>query len=116
MDFVKELERLEPFGNGNEKPVFVQKDVKLLSGRILGKNRNCGKYRVCDETGTACDMMYFGDMDKWHEFLREKYGQSAVDDLYDGRAYNMKVSIAYYPDINSYQGRESVQIVMSDFT
>ena len=116
MDLVKEFSKLEPFGTGNTKPMFAQKDVKLLSGRILGKNKNCGKYRVSDDSNNYFDMMYFGDMDKWHEFLREKYGQSALDELYDGRAYNMKVSIAYYPDINSYQGRETVQIVMSDFT
>ncbi|SFP58395.1 single-stranded-DNA-specific exonuclease [Butyrivibrio proteoclasticus] len=116
MSLVKEFNKLEPFGAGNIKPMFAQKDVKLLSGRILGKNKNCGKYRVSDDSNNYFDMMYFGDMDKWHEFLRDRYGQSAVDDLYDGRAYNMKVSIAYYPDINSYQGRESVQIVMSDFT
>ncbi len=116
MELVREFSRLEPFGTGNSKPMFAQKDVTLLSGRILGKNKNCGKYRVSDDSNNYYDMMYFGDMDKWHDFLSEKYGQGAVDDLYNGRGYNMKVSIAYYPDINSYQGRESIQIIMNDFT
>ena len=115
MDLVREFSKLEPFGNGNIKPSFAQKDVTLLSGRIMGKNKNCGKYRVSDGDNNTYDMMYFGDMDKWHDFLREKYGQDAVDDLYSGYACNMKVSIAYYPDINSYQGRESIQIVMNDY-
>ena len=117
IDLVREFSILEPFGNGNPKPVFAQKDVSLLSGRILGKNSNCGKYRVSDSSNTICDMMYFGDMDKWNSFLAEKFGQEKVDDLYrgisDGR---MKISIAYYPDINSYQGRESLQIIMNDYT
>ena len=117
IDLVREFSILEPFGNGNPKPVFAQKDVTLLSGRILGKNSNCGKYRVSDASNTVCDMMYFGDMDKWNSFLAEKFGQEKVDDLYrgisDGR---MKISIAYYPDINSYQGRESLQIIMNDYT
>ena len=81
MDFVRELELLEPFGNGNEKPLFVQKDVRLLSGRILGKNRNCGKYRVSDETGRACDMMYFGDLDSFNQFLKCEYGEDSVEEL-----------------------------------
>lgn len=115
-DLVKEFDMLEPFGNGNPKPVFAQRDVVLLSGRILGKNRNCGKYRVTDGCGRFFDMMYFGDMDKWHDFLAEKYGQKMVDDLYEGKSDgSMKVNIAYYPDINTYQGRESLQIVMNDF-
>lgn len=116
MDLVREFEKLEPFGNGNTKPIFAQRDVALLSGRILGKNKNCGKYRITDESGLMYDMMYFGDMDKWHEYLRENYGKKAVDDLYLGNTDgSMKVSIAYYPDINSYQGRDSLQIVMNDY-
>lgn len=117
MDFVKELERLEPFGNGNEKPVFVQKDVKLLSGRILGKNRNCGKYRVCDESGRTCDMMYFGDLDSFNEFLESEFGAEGVENLYAGEVKDsMTIKAAFYPNINSYMGRESVQLVMSDYS
>ena len=116
IDLVREFERLEPFGNGNTKPIFAQRDVVFLSGRILGKNRNCGKYRVTDESGKIYEMMYFGDMDKWHDYLSEKFGQDAVDDLYSGNTDgSMKVNVAYYPDINSYQGRESLQFVMNDF-
>ena len=117
MDLVKEFKKLEPFGTGNPKPSFAQKDVSLLSGRILGKNKNCGKYRVTDGS-KIYDMMYFGDMERWHDFLTERYGQSILDDLYNnGREDGMvKVSIAYHPDINSYMGRESLQIIMEDFT
>ena len=116
MELVREFERLEPFGNGNTKPIFAQRDVVLLSGRILGKNRNCGKYRISDESGQIYDMMYFGDMERWHDYLSEKFGQEAIDDLYSGNTDgSMKVNIAYYPDINSYQGRQSLQFVMSDF-
>lgn len=117
MDFVKELEMLEPFGNGNEKPIFVQKDIRLLSGRILGKNKNCGKYRVCDETGTACDMMYFGDLENFNRFLEDEYGAGRVEALYAGEAGQaMTIKAAFYPNINSYMGRESVQLVMSDYS
>ena len=116
MELVREFEKLEPFGNGNSKPVFAQRDVVLLSGRIMGKNRNCGKYRISDEQGKMYEMVYFGDIDKWHQALADRYGQKAVDDLYDyNKDGEMKVNIAYYPDINSFQGRESLQIVMNDF-
>ena len=116
MELVREFEKLEPFGNGNSKPIFAQRDVVLLSGRILGKNKNCGKYKVTDESGKVYEMIYFGDMDKWHQALLQKYGQAAVDELYDWNANgNMKVNVAYYPDINSYQGRESLQFVMNDY-
>lgn len=117
MDLVREFERLEPFGNGNVRPVFAQREVALLTGRILGKSSNVGKYRVCDESGAAYDMMYFGDMGKWHDFLSDKFGEESVRELYNGRSDGqMKIKIAYYPDINSYNGRMSLQIVMNDFS
>ena len=117
MDLVREFKLLEPFGSGNPKPSFAQRDVSILSGRIIGKNKNCGKYRVSDG-GRIYDMMYFGDMERWHDFLSERYGQGILDDLYNnGREDGgVKVSIAYHPDINSYMGRESLQIIMEDFT
>ena len=117
MDLVKEFSILEPFGTGNTKPLFAQRDVSLLSGRIMGKNKNCGKYRVTDEGGKLYDMLFFGDMERWHNFLKEKYGENNVENLYSGTTDGtMKVSIAYQPDINTYQGRESIQIIMNDFT
>ena len=117
MDLVREFSKLEPFGNGNGKPIFAQREVALLSGRILGKNQNVGKYRITDESGIIYDMMYFGDMSGWHGFLNERFGSDRVKELYDGRSDgSMRIKIAYYPDINSYQGRESLQLVMSDFS
>lgn len=115
-DLIGEFSLLEPFGNGNTKPVFAWKGVKLLSGRILGKNRNCGKYRVSDESGKVYEMMYFGDMDGFHDFLTESFGNGAVDDLYNGFTDgSMMIKIAYYPNINSYMGKNTIQMVMSDY-
>jgi len=115
-DLINEFSLLEPFGNGNIKPVFAWKGVKLLSGRILGKNRNCGKYRVSDESGKVYEMMYFGDMDGFHAFLTESFGNGAVDDLYNGFTDgSMIIKIAYYPNINSYMGKNTIQMVMSDY-
>jgi single-stranded-DNA-specific exonuclease len=114
---IREFKLLEPFGNGNTRPVFAQKNVALLSGRIMGKNRKCFKYKVRDESGVVLDMVYFGDPDRWHDHLISGFGQEALDRLYDNRGNGeIKVSIAYYPDINSYMGKETVQIVMNDFT
>ena len=116
MELVREFDKLEPFGNGNEKPLFAQKDVALLSGRIMGKNRNTGKYRVSDGSGQICDMMYFGDIERFNDFLKDTFGSKKVDDLYEGRSDgNMKIRIAYYPNINVYNGRSSLQLIMSDF-
>ena len=112
---IEELELLEPFGIGNTKPVFAQKDVHILNGRIMGKNRNVGKYWVTDGGGRFYDMMYFGDLEAFHGFLEEKAGGYMVNRLYSGEQVDIPVSILYYPDINRYGGRESIQIVMRGY-
>ncbi len=112
---IEELELLEPFGIGNTKPVFAQKDVHILNGRIMGKNRNVGKYWVTDGGRRFYDMMYFGDLEAFHGFLEEKAGGYMVNRLYSGERVDIPVSILYYPDINRYGGRESIQIVMRGY-
>lgn len=112
--FIKELALLEPFGVGNPKPLFAQKNVSLIQGRIIGKNKNVGKYRIADEEGNTYEMIYFGDLEQWNSFLTQRFGRKITDELYHSglRQKEAAVAIAYYPDINSYAGRESVQIVM----
>lgn len=109
---VEELALLEPFGNGNPKPQFAHKNVKLLSGRILGANKNVGKYVVEGESGKRFDMMYFGDLGAFHAFLRDKFGADKVERLYGGGTSDMAVSVVYYPDINEFGGKKSLQMVM----
>lgn len=114
-DLIKQLQVLEPFGNGNPKPVFAQKNIRILQGRILGKNGNVGKYRIQDETGRNYDMIYFGDMEKWHAFLEASFGTGERERLYREGSAKISIQMIYYPDINVYQGRESLQIVMQDY-
>lgn len=114
--FIRELSLLEPFGVGNGKPVFARKNISLLSGRKLGKNRNVGKYQIA-EAGSRYEMIYFGDLDAFDEFLGGRFGRDRADMLYGSglREGDMAISMAYYPDLNYYAGRESVQIVMQDY-
>lgn len=93
-DLVQELSLLEPFGKGNEKPLFAQKNLWISQMRVFGKNRNVVKMRLTDENGYPMDGVYFGNGD---EFAEEGRGKR-------------KISIVYYPDINMYQGRESLQV------
>lgn len=112
---IEQLELLEPFGVGNTKPVFAQKDVHIINGRIMGKNRNVGKYGITDGNGGFYDMVYFGDLEAFQDFLVEKAGEYMANRLYQGERVDIPVSIVYYPDINRYGGRESIQIVMRGY-
>ena len=119
-DFVAELERLEPFGNGNPKPQFAQKNVRFLSGKVLGANHNVGKYTVADEDGRRYEMIYFGDLAGFHAYIAAKYGGGALDRLYrtgvggisSPQSEPIILSVVYYPDVNEYRGNVSLQMVM----
>ena len=93
---LKELEYLEPFGKGNEKPVFAAGNLKVCSARILGKNANVLKLQLEDKDGFCIDAVRFGDVKADLELLEGK-------DL---------ISILYYPEWNAYQGRRTVQLMI----
>lgn len=112
-ELVAELSLLEPFGKGNTKPVFAGRNIELLNGKILGKNKNVLKLRVRDEKGTVMDAVYFGSIDTFSEALCSKYGVCAMEDLLSAREGGFKLSLTYYPDINEYMGKRSPQIVIT---
>lgn len=77
--FIGELAVLEPFGKGNARPVFAERQVQVESARILGKNKNVLKLQVKDLHGTRMDAMYFGDVNTFVEYVREKFGDIACE-------------------------------------
>ena len=98
-ELVEEISLLEPFGKGNTRPLFAQKGLRVLSSRILGKNRNVAKLQLSDHTGCVIDAVYFGEAD---EFINSVKGSNSI-------------SVTYYPEINRYQGRENLQIVIRNY-
>lgn len=112
---VEELELLEPFGKGNTKPVFVEKEIELLKGEILGKNQNVMKMQVRDLYGTTMEAMYFGDVELFLTHLKEKYGAESVECMLRGFQTGMKQAFTYYPTINEYMGRKTLQIVIQNY-
>lgn len=113
--FIRELSLLEPFGKGNTKPVFAARNVEILSGRILGKNRNVLKMRVRDAAGTSIDAMYFNHAEDFLEALKERYGSRAVDGMLAGKPGGMSLTVTYYPELNEYMGRITPQIVITHY-
>lgn len=98
-ELVHQLTLLEPFGKANTKPLFAQKGLRVMNPRILGKNQNVVKMQLVDETGNTRDGVYFGEAQKFVDFLRGKDS----------------IMITYYPDINYYQGHETLQIVIKNY-
>ena len=96
---IEEFKLLEPFGKGNAKPVFADKNIRVKDKRIVGKNQNVGKLTLEDAAGRRYPAVYFGDVLEFFGFLEQK-------DV---------ISIVYYPEINRYMGREEIQFVISGY-
>lgn len=111
-ELVEELELLEPFGKGNEKPVFAEKNLSIIKADILGKNRNTLKLKVENQYGKRMDALYFNQIDQFNEYLIDKYGNNEVDKLYKGIPNEIKISALYYPNINEYNGVKTPQIII----
>ncbi len=112
---IRQLSVLEPFGKGNEKPLFAQKDLRVLSARILGKNRNTVKMTVCDSTGCEMEAMYYGEADRFLDEMAERYGVQEKQRLLAGMTGRVTLSMVYYPQINSYMGRNTLQAVIKNY-
>ncbi len=96
---VQELELLEPFGKGNPKPLFAGKDLRVISPRIFGKNRNVLKCRLEDTQGNQMEAVYFGDVEKCLKTMEEK----------------KVMAFTYYPSVNEYMGRRTMQVTIVDY-
>lgn len=112
---VEELELLEPFGKGNTKPIFAEKNLKVRRASILGKNANVLKLQVVNAYGRVMDAMYFGDVDSFINDLVEHYGQMEVDKMFQNRDNAVTLSVIYYPSINEYGGFRSLQIIIQSY-
>lgn len=95
---IRQLGQLEPFGKGNTKPIFAQKDIRFSNCKVFGKNRNVVKMKAQDGFGFGAECIWFGDGDEFLERLKEK-------DVWD---------VIYYPSVNSFQGRESIEMIIQN--
>lgn len=109
-----ELELLEPFGVGNPKPLFAQKDLIFCAGYKIGANKSFARFSVQTPDGQRKKLMYFGDLEKFGAFLEEKYGPGSEQALYNGKG-TFKVSVVYQLGKNTYMGKTEVQYVMQNY-
>ena len=117
---VSEWSILEPYGNGNDTPLFARKDIHVKGMRVLGKNRNVVRLLAADgDTGTLYTLIKFGDADDFLADLSLKAGEECVKEKLDafGRpaGEDICIDIVYYPQINVYNGNKNIQMVIDTY-
>lgn len=110
----EDLNLLEPFGVGNPKPLFAQKDLHFIRGFKMGAKQNFARYKVRTPEGTEAEMVFFGNIDHFADFLDRKYGIGSGASLYTTYC-DFPVSVTYQLSINTYRGNESLQFIMQNY-
>lgn len=113
-EFVQSLHILEPFGTGNPSPLFAQSGLKVLRMQVLGQRRNAVRMLLEDE-GTRMDAVWFGDASLLEEYIREQYSEETLARLRLGRDNDLRLAVAYHPEINEFRGIRTVQIRISNY-
>ena len=112
---VRELSVLEPFGKGNSKPQFADRDLSVLRASVVGRSRNVLKLSLLTAQGAHVSAVYFGDIEAWKAYYGEKYGEQELAAAFRGQANRIRMSVVYYPEIDEYQGIERVQLVIRNY-
>lgn len=112
---IKELSILEPCGEKNNKPLFADKDIRMLKVREIGKNKNVLRFDLLDEKRNVIKGIMFSNTAEAKEKLFNRYGKSIIEESeYRNLDSNVKITFTYYPTLNYYKNMESIQVVIDD--
>lgn len=114
-ELVDELKRMEPFGKGNPKPLFGERNLIVNKAAILGKNANVLKLTLTNSYKRTLECMYFGDTNEFLSDLNEMYGEEEAGKIFQNRENQVRLSVTYYPDINEYNGKKTLQAIIQNY-
>lgn len=112
---IEQLDVLEPFGKGNEKPVFADKNIGILSMARIGKNKDMLRLRLKKESGCIMESTMFRNCDDFEAFLNEQFSEGEVEKAFRGLPNNISIAITYYPSINEFRGNRSLQVNITGY-
>lgn len=113
--FLSELDTLEPFGNGNQKPLFAQKGFEIAGIRALGKSGRCLKLFLQDKEGFSIEAIYYGDETLFFQDVEESCGVAETERIRKGVHSGIRMDCTYYPEINEWRGQRTIQIVVKNY-
>lgn len=114
-ELIGQIESLAPFGQGNPRPVFAQKDLRIRSAKILGKEQSVVKVVLEDTDGFAGEGIYF-NASEFSENIISWFGQEEYDKMMHGWLNNVMLNIIYYPDINEFNGNRTIQYKIMEYS
>ena len=112
---IREFAVLEPFGKANIKPQFADKNLSITKAFVVGKNQNVLRLNLLTAAGEAVSAVYFGDIEAFKAYLCRKVWKCGSGKSFSRSDKQMRIMIVYYPEINEYNGVESVQVIIRNY-
>ena len=112
---INEIKILEPYGKGNSKPLFGEKNIRIKKGSLLGAKKNVLKLSLISPRGQRMEGIIFNDIQSCLEDVKSKYGEVQLNNMLNGIENNILVDILYYPDVNEYNGNVSLQVIIKNY-
>ena len=112
---IREFSLLEPYGKANIKPQFADKNLSIARAFVVGKNQNVLRLNLLTADGKRVSAIYFGDIEAFKSFYAEKFGNEELEKAFLGKENKIRIQIVYYPEINEYNGVESVQVIIRNY-
>ena len=109
LELAREFELLAPYGNGNPRPLFMDKCVKIARMWVVGKNQNVLKLSIRTSAGTIAEGIYFGNIPGFMEYVSGKFGEQQLENAKNGRDNNIELAIVYSLKINIFRDIENLQ-------
>lgn len=113
-ELVRQLDKLEPYGTGNPKPVFAQADLKVKKARFMGNENQYIKIWFMDNEGRTIEAVDF-DAKTFIDSIKMWFSDEECDKMLKGLPNDILLDVIYYPDINEYMGRTSIQLKPSRY-
>ena len=113
-ELINEFSLLEPFGNGNTKPIFVGKDFSVKKAQVLGANKNVLKFQLSTKNQFLIPAIYFGDPDEVLSKIQDGFGMDEYGKMMKGEDNQVKLMLTFYPQINEFRGVQTIQLVIQN--
>ena len=113
--FIEEIGRLEPCGNGNPKPVFALRYLRVLRIEKSRNERAPLIISVTDRQGGRYKLKLFDRDGMFMSGVDSFYGRGTAGDLCDGNAADVMMDVLYTPAINEFRGSRSIEFTVGDY-
>ncbi|MGB7207901.1 MAG: single-stranded-DNA-specific exonuclease RecJ [Pyrinomonadaceae bacterium] len=98
LQLLEDIKKLEPFGAGNPKPIFVTRELILRNEPYVMKEKHL-KLQLADKTGKRFEAV-------WWDGVEKSKKQTLMPDT--------RIEVAYTAEANTWQGNTRLQLVVED--